>query len=114
MFWKIGDQFPITRQHHSLMVLEHGIGRIGVVGVTASGIFSGWGAVNGPYTYLAYFLSPVDKSDIASYERRLMATMDTLSRRKRRILALSRQVAERKLHHSVRRGGIQYATGRAG
>ena len=56
VFWKIGDQFPITRTHHSLVALEHGIGRIGVIGVTAAGVFSGWGAVNGPYTYLAYFL----------------------------------------------------------
>lgn len=74
VFWKIGDQFPITRTHHSLVALEHGIGRIGVIGVTAAGVFSGWGAVNGPYTYLAYFLRWAGRSPASLRARNVAFT----------------------------------------
>ena len=46
--------------------------------------------------------SHVDEDTIASYERRLLATMDTLSRRKRRIIVLTRQLAQRQQSTAVR------------
>ena len=46
--------------------------------------------------------SHVDEGTIASYERRLLATMDTLSRRKRRIIVLTRQLAQRQQSTAVR------------
>ena len=104
--------------------LGHFVGRIGVVGVTVSAVLSGWGAVNGPYTYLNYFLRsavgphftplavtaalpslcvrptllsrPVEERDIRSYERRLLSQMDTICRRKRRMVLLRRAIAEQR------------------
>ena len=37
-------------------LLEQMIGRIGVIGVAASSMLSGYGAVNFPYSYLKFFL----------------------------------------------------------
>ena len=54
-FWKIGDNFPILSQRHGLFSIEQAISRIGIIGVTVMAFLSGFGAVNAPYTCLAYF-----------------------------------------------------------
>lgn len=57
-FWKIGNPFPITQDAEmtSTFSMEQGIGRVGVLGVTAMAVLSGFGAVNCPYEYLEFFV----------------------------------------------------------
>ena len=73
-FWKLGDPFPILNRKYGIVTqyirlmmpslhwfvgifsIEQPISRVGVIGVTIIGILSGFGAVNAPYTYMAYFI----------------------------------------------------------
>lgn len=59
--------------------------RIGVIGVTVMAVLSGFGAVNYPYTSMAYFIRPVLQADVLTLERRLMLTMDMILAKKKRI-----------------------------
>lgn len=60
VFYKLGDPFPIlSEKQHGLLSIEHGVSRIGVIGVTSMAIMSGFGAVNCPYTYMAYFMRKI-------------------------------------------------------
>lgn len=90
----VGDYFPIVRQKHGLFSMEHGIGRIGVFGVTLMAVLSGFGAVNCPYTYMTYFLRSATRSEIQTHERRLLQTMESVLNRKKR-LALAKQRSKR-------------------
>ncbi|XP_046400358.1 Golgi pH regulator [Ischnura elegans] len=123
-FWRIGDPFPILSQKKEepaqlttwswlwwlwpwqgwrlynssgpgLFSIEQGVSRIGVIGVTVMALLSGFGAVNYPYTSMAYFMRPVTASDVHATERRLMLTLDMIVAKKKRIaLATSRRRAE--------------------
>jgi hypothetical protein len=55
-FWKVGDPFPILSPKQGILSIEQGISRIGVIGVTVMALLSGFGAVNYPYTSMAYFM----------------------------------------------------------
>ena len=72
IFYKLGDPFPILSDAHkkhmlSLLSIEHGVSRIGVIGVTSMAVMSGFGAVNCPYTYMAVFMRKIhDKVSVAS------------------------------------------------
>lgn len=56
-FWKIGDPFPLLAgKQRSILCLEQAVSRIGVIGVTVMALLSGFGAVNYPYTSMAYFI----------------------------------------------------------
>lgn len=55
-FWKVGDPFPILNPKYGILSIEQGISRIGVIGVTVMALLSGFGAVNYPYTSMAYFI----------------------------------------------------------
>lgn len=85
LFWKVGDPFPILSPKKGLMSIEQGVSRIGVIGVTVMALLSGFGAVNYPYTSMAYFMLPVSYSDVQSLEKRLLQTMDMIVAKKKRI-----------------------------
>ena len=71
---------------HSGSYLVMGISRLGVLGVTALAVTSGFGAVNCPRGYLIYFLRPIDTKDIQQQERRLAKTLEMICAKKKRIL----------------------------
>ncbi len=105
-FWKVGDPFPILNPEHGILSIEQGVSRIGVIGVTVMALLSGFGAVNYPYTSMAYFIRyvlgdsideniiliirltffrPVSKTDVSNIEKRLLQTVDMIINKKRRI-----------------------------
>lgn len=103
-FWRIGDPFPLLSVSQGIFTIEQAVSRIGVIGVTVMALLSGFGAVNYPYTSMAYFIRwdfsllnslfryanlfcirPVSQSDVLSLERRLMLTLDMILAKKKRI-----------------------------
>ena len=85
LFWKVGDPFPILSPKKGVLSIEQGISRVGVIGVTVMALLSGFGAVNYPYSSMAYFMRPVSYSDVQAIERRLLQTMDMIVAKKKRI-----------------------------
>lgn len=81
----MGDPFPILSPKKGLLSIEQGVSRIGVIGVTVMALLSGFGAVNYPYTSMAYFMRPVSYADVQSIEKRLMQTIDMIIAKKKRI-----------------------------
>ncbi|OQR73010.1 Golgi pH regulator-like [Tropilaelaps mercedesae] len=93
-FWKVGDSFPIHNPKHGMFDMEQVISRVGVIGVTVMALLSGFGAVNYPYTSMAYFMRPVSPNDVASLEKKLIQTMQMIAKKKKRIvLGLKSQAA---------------------
>lgn len=94
VFYKLGDPFPIvsSEHQHGLFSIEHGVSRIGVVGVTCLAVLSGFGAVNCPYTYLAYFLQKVDDSTIMTLEKRLLQTTERILTKKKKLVLSKMQL----------------------
>lgn len=85
LFWKIGDPFPILSPKHGILSIEQVISRVGVVGVTLMALLSGFGAVNYPYTSMAYFMRVVTANDVLNMEKKLIQTLDVIIMKKKRI-----------------------------
>ncbi|XP_018571058.1 Golgi pH regulator [Anoplophora glabripennis] len=95
IFWKIGDPFPIMNPKQGVLSMEQLVSRIGVIGVTVMALLSGFGAVNYPYTSMAYFMREVSEADVLNIEKRLMQTMDMVLIRKKRIAIAKKQSLEK-------------------
>lgn len=103
VFYRIGTIFPIVSAHNTnLLSIEHGVSRVGVLGVISMAILSGIGAVNCPYTYMTYFLRKIDQKEVAILERRLLQNEERILTRKKR-LVLANMELKRLLMHSSRR-----------
>nr|XP_054759943.1 Golgi pH regulator-like [Lytechinus pictus] len=94
-FWKLGDPFPILSPKHGILSIEQVISRVGVIGVTLAAILSGFGAVNCPYTYMAYFTRPVTEADVHTHERKFMQVMDMILTKKKRLAMAERDQLQR-------------------
>ena len=87
-FWKIGNPFPISSSKHGILSIEHQISRVGIIGVTLIAMLSGFGAVNYPYTSMTYFTATVTPADLATVERRLLQTWDSIVTKKKQIATI--------------------------
>jgi hypothetical protein len=80
--WSWGLSFlPI-----GFLSLETGISRVGVLGVSLVALLSGFGAVNCPYSQLAYFLNPIDNEEISRLQAQLHVTIDKIFKKKTLLL----------------------------
>ncbi|CAF1182708.1 unnamed protein product [Rotaria sordida] len=84
LFWKLGNPFPMSNRHE-FFSMEQCISRVGIIGVTAMAILSGFGAVNCPYTYMTYFIKPVTEKDISDAQKRLKQVMEIVATKKKRV-----------------------------
>ncbi|XP_077562139.1 Golgi pH regulator [Haemaphysalis longicornis] len=91
LFWKIGDPFPILSPKHGILSMEQVISRVGVVGVTLMAVLSGFGAVNYPYTSMAYFMRVVTATDVQNMEKKLLQTLDVIIMKKKRMAIAQRE-----------------------
>ncbi|KAG0197411.1 Golgi pH regulator B [Mortierella sp. GBA30] len=86
-FAKVGNSFPTqTNQSTGFLSIEWGMSRVGIIGVTISAILSGFGAVNGPYSNLFFFLRQVTDSDIQLAEKKCIQTLEMIANKKKRIV----------------------------
>ena len=110
-FYKLGDPFPFIVNTtgggaagsggwvESLLPfpvfqwlsIEHGISRVGVIGVTSMAVFSGFGAVNCPYTYMAYFLRSIQPQDVWQMEKRAWQNLERICATQKKLLLAERQ-----------------------
>ena len=71
--------------------IEHGISRVGVIGVTSMAVFSGFGAVNCPYTYMTYFLRSIQPHDVEQMEKRAWQNLNRIATTQKKLLLAERQ-----------------------
>eukprot|EP00292_Cryptomonas_paramecium_P014580 CAMPEP_0113664278 /NCGR_PEP_ID=MMETSP0038_2-20120614/1639_1 /TAXON_ID=2898 /ORGANISM="Cryptomonas paramecium" /LENGTH=131 /DNA_ID=CAMNT_0000579459 /DNA_START=436 /DNA_END=828 /DNA_ORIENTATION=- /assembly_acc=CAM_ASM_000170 len=108
-FYTITNSLPITGHSGSILVM--GISRLGVVGVTAMAITSGFGAISCPRSYLSFFLRPVGESEVQALEKQLMRTMEMIAAKKKRLLASKLELARKSRGAGSSSGGWQDKVG---
>lgn len=109
-FQKLGTLFDIdSAQQYGWFSIEYSIGRISVLGVTCMAILSGFGAVNCPFEYVAYFRKRVSEEDIERCESRLEQTIQMLLNKRKRIL-LDREQYESRGKSSIFKRAVSFFT----
>ncbi|KAG0309447.1 Golgi pH regulator B [Dissophora globulifera] len=88
LFVKVGNGFPTHGTGPGILSIEWGMSRVGIIGVTISAILSGFGAVNGPYSNLFFFLRQVTESDIQLAEKKYLQTLEMIASKKKQIVVL--------------------------
>ncbi|KAF9205301.1 Golgi pH regulator B [Haplosporangium sp. Z 27] len=87
LFAKVGNGFPTQdRVAPGVFSVEWGMSRVGIIGVTISAILSGFGAVNGPYSNLFFFLRQVTNADVKLAEKKCMQTLEMIAEKKKKIV----------------------------
>eukprot|EP00753_Platysulcus_tardus_P008818 PLAT1655.2.p1 GENE.PLAT1655.2~~PLAT1655.2.p1 ORF type:complete len:514 (+),score=234.34 PLAT1655.2:111-1544(+) len=103
--WQLAGSFPITAVPFSLLSIEHMIGRLGVLGVTAMAILSGFGSVNFPYQRSAIFRRSYAEEDVRALEQRLLQATEMVLAKKRRLLAARQRLRSAQAASRARGGG---------
>ncbi|KAG0331069.1 Golgi pH regulator B [Podila horticola] len=80
------DRLGEAKVQTGILSVEWGMSRVGIIGVTISAILSGFGAVNGPYSNLFFFLRQVGDADIQLAEKKCMQTLSAIASKKQRVL----------------------------
>ncbi|KAI6652779.1 Golgi pH regulator-like [Oopsacas minuta] len=91
IFWKLDQPFTNLSGDGFLLSLEQCISRIGILGVTLIGALSGFGAVNAPYTYMSYFIKPIDEKSIEAMENKLLETEKHILVKKKKLVLLDNE-----------------------
>lgn len=95
VFWRLGSFFPIVEKgDHDLLSFEGSIGRLGVAGVTASAILSGFGSISTPYQYLAALIHPVLDSDVKAQKKHVRNLLNVVLRQQTDAAMLERKLSE--------------------
>eukprot|EP01094_Clydonella_sp_ATCC50884_P026805 TRINITY_DN7472_c0_g1_i2.p1 TRINITY_DN7472_c0_g1~~TRINITY_DN7472_c0_g1_i2.p1 ORF type:complete len:311 (-),score=81.58 TRINITY_DN7472_c0_g1_i2:621-1553(-) len=86
VFLRLGDPFPVlTSQYGHLDLIELGVSRVGVVGVTVMAFLSGFGAVNTPSTWLAYLMRQPGQNELEHARRQVLQTMNSILLKKKKL-----------------------------
>ena len=96
-----GGWLELVAPFVSWLSIEHGISRVGVIGVTSMAVFSGFGAVNCPYTYMSYFLRSIQPQDVQQMEKRAWQNVDRILATQKKLLMVEASSSSSGLHHKA-------------
>jgi len=71
-----------------LLSIRYSVGRLGLLGVAAMAILSGFGAINSPYMHLTIFLRPFSDKEIDALELRALQTLNQIASKKKKLKVL--------------------------
>ena len=77
---------------HGTLTMFRVVSRAAVLGISLLGVLSGFGAVHFPYTTVRIFHRAIPEAEVASLERRLVQSVETVIERKKRIATLQREM----------------------